>query len=225
MALGIGTVAATAKVVLSVDDKGLHSGLASADRRFKHSVDEMDRHARRAHSSFGLLASGAKVAFGAVAAGAAGAAFALEKSVHAALEAQVSQTRLEQAFKATHVSMRAYADQIDKAEASSRKLGFTDTDTRNAIGSLMIATQDYTKAQKDLGVAQDIAAVDHSEFYATYAGLGTLRYSYGWTLLTSEVATHIGTDGTALVGSFYTGTWRFDSSWYLMGSGTADNIA
>lgn len=92
---------------------------------------------------------------------AAGAVYGLEKSVHAAVDAQASQARLEQAFKASGLAMKPYVGAIGRAESASRKLGFTDTEVKDALGSLTVATHDYTKSAKDLSVAQDLARFKH----------------------------------------------------------------
>jgi hypothetical protein len=88
---------------------------------------------------------------------AGGLAVAVEKSVHAALSAEASQARLDQAFKNAGLSAKDSAAQIDAVEASSRKLGFTDEDVRNALGSLVTATGSVKKSMVDVGVAQDLA--------------------------------------------------------------------
>src|SRR5438552_13434282 len=58
---------------------------------------------------------------------AGGLAVGLEKSVHAAVDAQASQARLAQAFHTAHLVARQYAEGIDLVEKAGRKLGFTDT--------------------------------------------------------------------------------------------------
>ena len=98
-----------------------------------------------------------KTALVAGAAIAGGLAIGLDKSVKAALEAQKATTRLNTSFKDAGLSASKYAKQIDAAEASGRKLGFTDEETKTALGSLITATGNMAKAQRDLGVAQDIA--------------------------------------------------------------------
>jgi phage-related protein len=92
---------------------------------------------------------------------AGGLAYGLEKSVKSAMDAQVSTARLDQAFKQSGESAGKYAGQIDTAEASGRNLGFQNTDLRESLGSLEIATHNHTKAIKDLGVAEDLARFKH----------------------------------------------------------------
>ena len=49
------------------------------------------------------------------------------------------------------------AAQLDQAEASSRKLGFSGDDTKQALGSLVTATGSVSKSMAELGTAQDLA--------------------------------------------------------------------
>lgn len=100
----------------------------------------------------GLKAAGLVAGAGIAVAGAA-----IFESVKAAEAAQQSQARLDQAFKNVGLSAKASAGLIDQAESSSRKLGFTDTETRSALGSLVTATGSVSASMKDLSVAQDLA--------------------------------------------------------------------
>jgi phage-related protein len=115
--------------------------------QFQRSMDKATGSTRR----FGAAA---KVAGGLVA---TGLVIGLEQSVKAAINAQDSHRRLEQAFKNVGVSADKYAQQIDGAEASSRKLGFAGNETRDALGSLLTATGNVTTSIKDLAIAQDLA--------------------------------------------------------------------
>jgi hypothetical protein len=92
---------------------------------------------------------------------AGGLAYGLEKSVKAAMGAETSTARLEAAFKASGESAKRYSGQIDTAEASGRKLGFMNTDLRDSLGSLEVATHNHTKAIHLMGVAEDIARFKH----------------------------------------------------------------
>lgn len=89
--------------------------------------------------------------------GIGGLTIGLEESVHAAIGAEASQARLDQAFKRAGLSAQASADQLDMAEASGRKLGFTDEQVKDALGSLVTATGDVGKSMTELSVAQDLA--------------------------------------------------------------------
>ncbi len=82
-------------------------------------------------------------------------------SVAAAEGAQAAHERLEQAFKNVGLSSKDFSKQIDDAESSMRKLGFTDTNTETALGSLVTATGNTKKAMFDLGVAADLARFKH----------------------------------------------------------------
>lgn len=117
-------------------------------------TDHFDRGMARSESKMHHVGKAAGVAGLAII---GGLAVGLEKSVHAAIDAQASQARLAQSFKNVHLSLGAYKESLDAAESSGRKLGFTDTQTREAIGSLLPATKNYAAAIADLGVAQNLA--------------------------------------------------------------------
>jgi len=104
---------------------------------------------------YGKAAGVAGVALG------AGLVVGLEKSAKAAMVAQEQTARLDQAFRRSHVAMSDFTGQIDKAEKSSRNLGFTNAAVRNSLGSLVIATHSGRKAIADLSVAEDLARFKH----------------------------------------------------------------
>jgi hypothetical protein len=92
---------------------------------------------------------------------AGGLAVGLEKSVKAAEAAQASTARLNAAFRSSGENAGLYAGQISRAEDSSRKLGFSNIDVRESLGSLEIATRNHTAAINDLGTAEDLARFKH----------------------------------------------------------------
>ncbi len=81
----------------------------------------------------------------------------LRSSVKAAIEAEKSQARLEQAFKGAGVAIGPYRAAIERASTAAINLGFDDEDLKDSIGSLIIATGDYKKAQDASNVAMDLA--------------------------------------------------------------------
>lgn len=126
-------------------------GDASAlSRSFKKASGDADK--------FGsTLSKVGKIAMGGLVAGVGLAVITIDKSVKAAVEAEKAQARLDVAFRNAGLSAKKYAAQIDEAESSGRKLGFTDEDVKKSLGSLLTATGSVGKSLKDLSVAQDIA--------------------------------------------------------------------
>ena len=88
---------------------------------------------------------------------AGGLAIGLKKSVHEAMEAEVVQKRLAQSFKTAGLNIKPYQKSIEQADKATRKMGFSDEDAKNALGSLIVATHSYKKSRDDLNVAMDIA--------------------------------------------------------------------
>lgn len=115
---------------------------------------EMEALSSKGASSVDKLAAigkGALLGLGAafVAVGGLGVKFAMEE--------EAAQARLQQAIENTGHSWDQYKEPVEAAEASSRKLGFTDSQTADSLSKLSAATKDPTKALNDLSLAQNIA--------------------------------------------------------------------
>ncbi len=124
--------------------------------QFKRELDSAARSTQR----FGAVT---KIAGGLLA---TGLVIGLEKSVKAAVEAEQSTAKLNQAFTNAGLSASDYSKQIDAAEESNRKLGFTDHETESSLGSLVTATHDVGAATRDMGVAIDVARFKHIDLEA-----------------------------------------------------------
>ena len=81
----------------------------------------------------------------------------LTRATKGALEDEVAQGRLEQAFKRSGESLDKYSGQLEKAGKAAVAMGFNDEEAAQAVGSLEIATKDGNKAFDLLGTAMDIA--------------------------------------------------------------------
>ena len=90
----------------------------------------------------------------------------LEDVVSKAMQSQVSMAKLNAAFKSSGVSIKAYAAEVDKAQAAGRKLGFTNIDTQAGLAKLVVATQSGKLAIKDLATAEDLARFKHIDLAA-----------------------------------------------------------
>jgi hypothetical protein len=133
---------------------GIYVEILGNASQFKRELDSAVAATAKANSGFrkmGRVAGVAGLALGGV------LAVGLDKSVHAAMDAQVSTARLDQAFKTAGMSADNYKAQIEKAETASRNLGFAGNETKTALGSFMVATHDVTKSVKDLAIAEDLA--------------------------------------------------------------------
>ncbi len=115
---------------------------------------DFDRAMDRSQSRMGKVGKAAGVAGLAIA---GGLAIGLKKSVDEAMEAERVQKRLEQAFRTAGLSIKPYAKSIEEADKATRKLGFSDEDAKESLGSLLVATKSYKKSREDLNVAMDIA--------------------------------------------------------------------
>ena len=77
------------------------------------------------------------------------------------LKAEKSIARMDAAYKGAGVNINKYKKRIEEAETAGRKLGFTDNDVREGLGSLIVATKNHTLATKLLGAAQNVARFRH----------------------------------------------------------------
>jgi hypothetical protein len=131
-----------------------------------------------ANKSASAFHKGLKVASIAATAALGGLAIGLEKSVHAAMEGQVSEAALDTALQRTHQSLKAMTPALEAASAAGRKLGFTDDETRTSLAKLEIATGSTKKSITDLALAEDIARLKHVDLdTATKMLTGTLAGS------------------------------------------------
>lgn len=92
---------------------------------------------------------------------AGGLAVGLDKSVEAAMEMQRENERMGSTFKAAGLNVDDYREEIEKAEGSGRKLGFTNLESASAITNLTLATGNAHKSLEDLSVAEDYARYKH----------------------------------------------------------------
>lgn len=100
---------------------------------------------------------GTALKLGAVAGAAGIAAVALSGMVNAATEDQAQQVKLATAIDAATGSRADHTAEVDKAIAAGQELAFTDSQTRDALMSLVTSTGDLTAATGLLGTAQDVA--------------------------------------------------------------------
>ncbi len=101
------------------------------------------------------MSAGMKVA-GAAAAGAL--AVGLKQSVSAAIEAEKSAAKLEAQLKASNISYKAHAKEIDAViQKHSRLAGVDDEELSDAFTTLVRSTGSVNVAMKDLGMVTDLA--------------------------------------------------------------------
>jgi hypothetical protein len=115
---------------------------------------DFDRAMSKSEHRMGRVGKAAGVAGAAIF---TGLAVVMGKSVKEAMEAEKSQARLEKAFAGVNLSLDPYKKSIEAAGKAALKLGFDDEALTDSIGSLIIATGDYKKAQDASSIAMDLA--------------------------------------------------------------------
>jgi phage-related protein len=147
----------------------------------------------RAEGAFGKFGKAAKLA-GLALAGAL--VVGIDKSVKAAVSMEASQASLNQSLVRTHQSIKAQTPAIEAAEEASRKLGFTDEDTAQAMARLEIATGSTKKSIEELNVVQDLARTRHMDLTAATNALaqaqtGSQRAAKQLGIIVVPVTTHM----------------------------------
>jgi NADH:ubiquinone oxidoreductase subunit K len=101
------------------------------------------------------------VAVAAVASAITGAAIAAAKfaksAISAAMQDQAEQAKLIAVLEARGLATEANRKQVDALIKSGQALAFTDSEIRAGLSTATQFTNDFTKAQKILAVAQDVA--------------------------------------------------------------------
>jgi hypothetical protein len=125
----------------------------------KRAFKETESSSQSLGSKFASLGKGAALLAGGAALGAV--TVGLEKVLDAASKEQAAQAKLDAAFKASGLNAKSYSKEIDGAESSGRKLGFTNTDVMGSLAKLIIPTHDTGLAMKDMAIAEDLARFKH----------------------------------------------------------------
>jgi len=82
-------------------------------------------------------------------------------AVNAAAQLQVTQAALDSAFKGAGQSTKNWQGQIDQAQSSMSKFGFTNDDVNKALAAGVIATGKPQEALKNLSLSADLARYKH----------------------------------------------------------------
>jgi hypothetical protein len=153
--------------------RSLKLALLADTKQFIEGLDKADKETRSFSNKLGDALKKGALAFAAV--GAAAGAMAIKigvDAVKAAIEDQQSQELLAKALKnttkATDAQVKATEEYITKAQNAT---GVTDTKLRAALGNLVRATNDVTKAQKLNNLALDVAFATGNDLEAVSLAL------------------------------------------------------
>lgn len=130
-------------VELIGDDRSLQKALGRANKSAGGFGSTLGRVATIAT---GIVAGGAVIELG-------------KQFAESAIRAQEETGKLNRAIELQGKSVAALTPWINKTTAANRKLGFTNSDTRDALLKLITAGDSAKKANKDLALAMDLARV------------------------------------------------------------------
>lgn len=138
--------------------ESLGNSMGSFGVPFGNSVKKMGysiKEGEDASAGFGRSLKGlSQIAMGAGLLLAAGIGIA---SIKAADAFDVAQTRLRQAVQDTGNSFKQFEPSLNKTEGSLTNLGFTTTESAQALGTLTVSTHSPAKAMGEMGLAADLA--------------------------------------------------------------------
>jgi hypothetical protein len=106
---------------------------------------------------FGDMLGGSTLKVAALAGGVTLAAGAIIEMTAAAAADRDEQAKLETVLKAAGVATGNYTDKVDAAIEAGQARAFSDSETRDALASLVTATHDLDTATSSLALAQDVA--------------------------------------------------------------------
>lgn len=122
---------------------------------------ELDRQTSTTSSKFSKIGKAAALGFGA---GLGAAGIAIKGFADAAIDAQKSQARMETQLKASGVSFKAHAKEIDNVIQKVSKLsGLDDEDLQDAFTNLIRTTGSVSESLKLTGLAADFARAKHMD--------------------------------------------------------------
>jgi hypothetical protein len=135
---------------------------ASLKKGVKDSEKQLGRLQRVGVSSTRGLSAGFKAAGGII----AGAAVAdqIRQTITAAQESQTSQAKLAAQLKASGISYKNHAKEIDNViQKTSRLAGLDDEDLQDAFTAVVRSTGSVNTAMKDMAVVADLARAKHMD--------------------------------------------------------------
>lgn len=148
------------RISISADASGVKRGVSEA----QGSLDHLK--AKTASTFKETAKSSAGLALGAVGVSSAffGIKGAIGGSIKAAQEAEKSQARLQQQLKASGISYKAHAAQIDAVIQKTSKLaGLDDEDLSDAFVELVRGSGSVNKSLKEMGLVADFARARHMD--------------------------------------------------------------
>jgi hypothetical protein len=143
--------------------------LGTASKQAEQHLTGVEKTAKR-------MGAAVKIGFGAAAAGAVIGIDFLKKSVVAAEEAQASQKRLQTQLKASGISYRAHAKEIDNViQAHARLAAVDDEDLQDAFTNLVRSTGQVKQSLHDLTLVTDLSRAKNLSLTKTADLLGKVH--------------------------------------------------
>jgi hypothetical protein len=129
---------------------------------------------------------------------------ALKKSVEAAMDAQVSQSKMENQLKALGISYKQHGAQIeDVIQKVSRLSALDDEDLQDSFTSLVRTTKDVDKALTDAALAADVSRGKHISLEAATKLVTAAELGKAGALTRSGIEVEKGATSIQLLGALH----------------------
>jgi hypothetical protein len=162
--------------------------------------DDMVKANGRLRTSFGSVWSRGGAAF-AAAGGAAAVVAGVRSITKASGEAEASQKRMEAQLKASGISYKAHADEIDNVIQKTSKLAaLDDEDLQDAFTNLVRSTGSVSKGLNLVGLAADIARAKHLDVAKAAEIVGKVANGNTGVLGRYGISVRKGADATEALG-------------------------
>lgn len=151
--------------------------LTSGEKTVEQSFDKIGERSGHLGGKLGALGKIAGAALGSIVVAAAGVGL---MSLKMADKYEIAHSHLEVALKASHTSWEKQKGAVDAVTKSGEKLGFTMSDTEEALAVMTRGTGSSSKALKYLGLAQDLSrakniALSDAALLVTKASEGQIK--------------------------------------------------
>lgn len=154
--------------------KEIRISIVGDDKKWRSTVDDATKAGEKLqHHTHEIGKEAFKM--GAAFIGTGGAVEGIKSAAEAAIKGEASQAKLATAYKTARLNAEEYDKQNEKLEATGRRLGFMDDQIRDSLGTLIIATHDQKKAQRELSDAEDLARTKKVSLAAATKAINALN--------------------------------------------------
>jgi hypothetical protein len=145
-----------------VATRSLNVVIAGDARQLGAATAQADKHMKTVEAGSGRMSKALSIGFGAGVAGAGLLVAGLKQVVDAAIESEKSQARMVAQLKASGISYRAHAREIENViQKTSRLAALDDEDLQDAFTNIVRSTGSVNTALRNMSLVADLARAKH----------------------------------------------------------------